>query len=71
MLQLNVPAAHSAFEQARRMALHRSVVGRANIFGYKNNDGLQDSTRASSLFVEGRDECEDPRVSSTHAWKGR
>jgi hypothetical protein len=41
------------------MALHRSVVGRANIFGYKN-DGLQDSTRASSLFVEGRDECEEP-----------
>jgi len=56
-----LPCTPSEFQQARRRALHRSVLlGCAAIFGYKKNDGLQDSARASCSCGEGRDGCEEP-----------
>jgi len=60
MLIFKLPAAHSAFQQARRRALHCCILGRAAIFGYKKNDGLQDSARASCPCGEGRDGREEP-----------
>jgi len=51
-----LPRIPSAFQQARRRALHRSVLlGRAAIFGHKKIDVLQDSTRASYPCGKGRD----------------
>jgi len=51
-----LPRTPSAFQQARRRAFHCSVLlGRAAIFGYKKNGGLQDSTRTSCPCGEGRD----------------
>ena len=45
MLQFTLPATHSsAFQQARRRVLAHSVLlGRAAIFGHKENGGIQDS----------------------------
>jgi len=60
MLQFKLPPARSAFQQARRRALHCSVLGRAAIFGYEENDGLEDSARASCPCGEGRDGREEP-----------
>jgi len=49
-----LPCTPSAFQQARRRALHRTVLpGRAAIFGRKENDGLQDSPRSGCLCGEG------------------
>jgi hypothetical protein len=59
MIQFKLPAAHCAFQQARRRALHRSLLRRAAIFGYKKNDCLQDSARASCPCAEGRDGREE------------
>jgi len=51
MLQFKLPA---AFQQARRRDLTRSVLlGRAAIFGLKENDGLQDSPRTGCPCGEG------------------
>jgi hypothetical protein len=62
MLQFKLPAAHSAFQQARRRGLARFVhLGRAAIFGLKENDGLQDSPRAGCPCGKGREGCEKPR----------
>ena len=62
MLQFKLPPrTPSAFQQARRRALHRSVfLERAALFGYEDNDGLEDSARASCPSWEGRDGREDP-----------
>ena len=57
MLQFKLPA---AFQQARRRSLARSVLGRATIFGHKENDGLQDSPRAGCPCGKGGDGCEKP-----------
>ena len=51
-----LPRTPSAFQQARRRALERTVLlGRAAIFGHEENDGLQDSTRAGCPCGEGGD----------------
>ena len=51
----------SAFQHSRRIALPSSVVlGRAAIFGYKQDNGLQDSPRASCPCGEGRNGREEP-----------
>jgi len=56
-----LPRTPSAFQQAGRKALHHSVLlGRAAIFGYEENDGVEDSARASCPCGEGRDGREDP-----------
>ena len=56
-----LPRTPSAFQQARRRALHRLVLlGRAAIFGYEKDDGLQDSARAICPCGEGRDGREEP-----------
>jgi len=62
MLQFKLPPAHSErIPTGEIRALHRSVLlGRAAIFGYEENDGLQDSARASCPCGEGRDRREDP-----------
>jgi len=60
MLQFKLPAAHSAFQQARRRALQRTVLGRAAIFGHEEDDGLQDSPRAGCPCGEGADGREEP-----------
>jgi hypothetical protein len=65
-----LPRTPSAFQQARRRALHRTLLlGRAAIFGHEENNGLQDG-RAAPV---GREEMEvrNRRVSSTRAWLGR
>ena len=50
----------SAFQQARRRALHRSVLlGRGAIFGHEEDDGHQDIVRASCHCGEGRDGREE------------
>jgi len=55
-----LPRTPSASQQARRRALHRSVLlGRAAIFGYEKRDGLQESLRASCPCGEGT-EREEP-----------
>jgi hypothetical protein len=48
MLQLRfLPRTPSVFQQARRRALHRTILlERAAIFGHEENNGLQDSPRA-------------------------
>ena len=43
-----------------RKALHRTVLGRAAIFGHKENDGLQDSPLAACPCGEGGDGREEP-----------
>ena len=49
-----LPSTPSAFQQARRRALHRTVLlGRAAIFGHEEDDGLQDSPRAGCPCGEG------------------
>ena len=58
--KFKLPATHSAFQQARRSALHRSVLRRDAIFGYKKTDSLQDSAKASCPCGEGRDRREEP-----------
>jgi len=56
-----LPGTPSAFQQARRRALHRSVLlGCAAIFGHKKNDDLQDSVRSSCPCGQGRDGREEP-----------
>jgi len=56
-----LPRTPSAFQQARRRALHHSVLlRRAAIFGYEEDDGLEDSARASCPCGEGRDGREEP-----------
>jgi hypothetical protein len=56
-----LPRTPSAFQQARRRALHRTVLlGRAAIFGHEENNGLQDSPRAGCRFGEGGDGREEP-----------
>jgi len=56
-----LPGTPSAFQQARRRALHRSVLlGRSAIFGYEQDDGLEDSARASCPCGEGKDGHEEP-----------
>jgi len=56
-----LPRTLSEFQQARRKGLARSVLlGRATIFGHKENDGLQDSPRAGSPCETGGDGCEKP-----------
>jgi hypothetical protein len=58
-----LPHTLSAFQQARRGALHRSVfLGRAAIFGHEENHGLQDSSREGCTTGEGRDGREEPTV---------
>jgi len=49
----------SAFQQARRWALHRSVLGGAAIFGNEENNGLQDSPRAGYSSAQGGDGREE------------
>jgi len=52
-----LPRTPSAFQQAKHRALHRSfLLGCAVIFGYKTNDGLQYSGKASCPWGEGADE---------------
>ena len=49
-----LPRTPSAFQQARRRALLRTILlGRAVIFGHKENNGLQDSPRADCPCGEG------------------
>ena len=56
-----LPRTPSAFQQARRRALPRTVlVGRAAIFGHEENDGLQDNPREHCPFGEGLDGREEP-----------
>jgi len=44
MLQFKLPAAHSAFEQATRRDLARSMLlGHATIFGHEQDNGLQEA----------------------------
>jgi len=51
----------SAFQQARRLTLQRSVLlWRAAIFGYKKNDCLKDGARASCPCGDGRDGRKKP-----------
>ena len=51
-----LPRTPSTFQLVSRKALHRSVLlGRAAIFSYKKNGGLQDSARARCPCGEGRD----------------
>jgi len=58
-----LPRTQSAFQQARLRALHRSLLlGRAAIFGYEEDDGLEDRTRASCPCGEGRDAREEPKI---------
>jgi len=73
MLQFKLPAAHSVpFQQARRRALHRSVLlGRAFIFGHKENYVLQDSPRAICPCGERGDGREGPTIQLHNAWRGR
>ena len=63
IIQFKPPAIPpSAFQQARCRAFHRSVLlGHSTIFGYKKNDGLQDSARASCPCGEGRIGREKPK----------
>jgi hypothetical protein len=55
-----LPRTPSAFQQARRRALHRSVLGRAAIFGHEETHGLQDSPQVGCPRGEGRDGREEP-----------
>ena len=56
-----LPRTPSAFHQARRRALRRTVLlGRAAIFGHEENDGLQDSPRSGLPCGEGGDGREEP-----------
>jgi len=56
-----LPRTPSAFQEARRRALHRSVLlGRAAIFGNEEDDGLEDSAWSSCPCGEGRDGREEP-----------
>jgi hypothetical protein len=56
MFQFKLPASHSAFQQQRRRALHRTVLrGRAAIFGHEENNGLQERPRAGCPCAEGGD----------------
>jgi hypothetical protein len=71
MLQFKPPAAHTAFQQARRRSLHLSVVGGAAIFGYINNYGLQDSARASCPCGKGRYVLKELTSQLHNAWRGR
>jgi hypothetical protein len=48
MLHFKVPAAHTAFQQARRRALPRYALGRASIFRNDEDDGVEDSPRAGN-----------------------
>jgi len=55
-----LPHTPSAFQQARRSALHRTVLlRRAAIFGHEENNGLQDSPRAGCPCGEGGDGREE------------
>jgi hypothetical protein len=61
MLQFKLPAAHSMFQQARRRSLARSILlGRAAIFGHKENNGLQDCPRTDCPSGERREGREKP-----------
>jgi len=58
-----LPRTLSAFQHARRRALHRtSLLERAAIFGDEENDGLQGIPRASYPCGEGGDGREEPTV---------
>jgi len=66
-----LPRTPSAFQQARRRALHRAVLlGRAAILGYEEDDGLEDSARASCPCGEGRDRRQEP-MNQLHTWVER
>ena len=61
MLQYKLPASHSAFQQAGRRALYRTVLlGRAAIFGHEEDEALQDGPRAVCPCAEGGDGREEP-----------
>ena len=62
VLQLELSARiPSAFQQARRRALPRTVLlGRVAIFGHEEDDGLQDSPQAGCPCGEGGDGCVQP-----------
>jgi hypothetical protein len=59
MLQLKLPAAHSVRVPRRRALLFAVLLGRAAIFGHKENDGLQDSPRAGCPCGNGGDGREE------------
>jgi len=61
MLQFKFPAANSVrIPAGEACALHRSaLLGCSAIFGYKNNDDLQDSARPTCPCGEGGDEHEE------------
>jgi len=55
-----LPRTPSAFQQARRRALPRTVLlGLDAIFGQEENDGLQDSPRTGCPFWEGGERREE------------
>jgi len=57
----SLPRTSSAFQQARRRALPRTLLlGRAAIYGHEENDGLQDSPRAGCHCGERGDGHEEP-----------
>jgi hypothetical protein len=57
-----LPRTPAAFQQARRKALPRTVLlGRAAIFGYEENSGLQYSGRAGCPCVKRGDGREEPK----------
>ena len=62
MLQFKLPAEHSVrIRQAWSRALHHSVfLGRAAISRFKKNGSIQNSSRSSCPYGEGRDGFEDP-----------
>ena len=62
-----LPRNPSAFQQARRRSLARSVLGRPAIFGHKENGGLQDSPRAGCPCGQVGDGCEKP-TSQLHTY---
>jgi len=67
-----LPRTPSAFQEARRRALHLSVLlRRAAIFGREKDDGLRDSPRASCPSGEGGDGCEVPTIQLHTCWEGK
>ena len=56
-----LPRTPSAFQQARRRVLLRSVLlGRAAILGHEKDDGFKDGPRTGRSFWKGRNRYKEP-----------
>ena len=65
------PRTPSAFQQARRRALHSSVQERAAIFGYKRITAFRIALGRAAPVGEGRDGRENPKIELHTCMEGR